>query len=153
MADRQWTFGNVLGYLYVAFAVYTDADLDEAEKKEIFVALSEVVGLDDVQVLERRRVAVDDNVIHHFECSKVDGTYIFWNIGSKIRLRYVLVGSQAGNENITLGLCVEQMTNMARMNYIKRTMTHDYFGLTRSFANNCAKLLYCLDFVVNQTFT
>ena len=41
MADRQWTFGNVLGYLYVAFAVYTDADLDEAEKKEIFVALSE----------------------------------------------------------------------------------------------------------------
>jgi 5-formyltetrahydrofolate cyclo-ligase len=31
----------VLGYLYVAFAVYTDADLDEAEKKEIFVALSE----------------------------------------------------------------------------------------------------------------
>jgi transitional endoplasmic reticulum ATPase len=41
MADRQWTFGNVIGYLYVAFAVYTDADLDEAEKKEIFVALSE----------------------------------------------------------------------------------------------------------------
>ena len=30
MADRQWTFGNVLGYLYLAFAVYTDADLDEA---------------------------------------------------------------------------------------------------------------------------
>ena len=41
MAERQWSFGNVLGYLYVAFAVYTDADLDEAEKKEIFVALSE----------------------------------------------------------------------------------------------------------------
>ena len=41
MGDREWTFGNVLGYLYVAFAVYTDADLDEAEKKEIFVALSE----------------------------------------------------------------------------------------------------------------
>ena len=41
MAERTWTFGNVLGYLYIAFAVYTDADLDEAEKKEIFVALSE----------------------------------------------------------------------------------------------------------------
>ena len=41
MADRKWTFGNVLGYLYLGFAVYTDADLDEAEKKEIFVALSE----------------------------------------------------------------------------------------------------------------
>ena len=41
MADRKWTFGNVLGYLYIGFAVYTDADLDEAEKKEIFVALSE----------------------------------------------------------------------------------------------------------------
>ncbi len=41
MAERQWGFGNVLGYLYVAFACYTDDDLDEAEKKEIFVALSE----------------------------------------------------------------------------------------------------------------
>ena len=41
MAERDWSFGNVLGYLYIAFAVYTDSDLDEAEKKEIFVALSE----------------------------------------------------------------------------------------------------------------
>ena len=35
MTDRNWTLLNCLCYLYNAFAVYTDADLDEAEKNEI----------------------------------------------------------------------------------------------------------------------
>ena len=30
MADRNWNLLNSLGYLYNAFAVYTDLDLDEA---------------------------------------------------------------------------------------------------------------------------
>ena len=41
MSERNWSLGHVLSYVYNAFAVYTDSDLDEAEKKEIFVALSE----------------------------------------------------------------------------------------------------------------
>jgi hypothetical protein len=41
MAERNWSFINCLGYLYNAFAIYTDADLDEAEKKEIFNCVSE----------------------------------------------------------------------------------------------------------------
>ena len=35
MAERNWNLINCLCYLYNAFAVYTDADLDEAEKNEI----------------------------------------------------------------------------------------------------------------------
>ena len=41
MADRKWDLLNSLGYLYNAFAVYTDSDLDEAEKKEMFTCISE----------------------------------------------------------------------------------------------------------------
>ena len=33
--ERSWTTLNCLCYLYNAFAVYTDGDLDEAEKNEI----------------------------------------------------------------------------------------------------------------------
>ena len=33
--ERNWTILNCLCYLYNAFAVYTDGDLDEAEKNEI----------------------------------------------------------------------------------------------------------------------
>ena len=33
--ERNWNMINCLCYLYNAFAVYTDGDLDEAEKKEI----------------------------------------------------------------------------------------------------------------------
>ena len=35
MAERNWNLLNCLCYLYNAFAVYTDGDLDEAEKNEI----------------------------------------------------------------------------------------------------------------------
>lgn len=35
MSDRHWSLINCLCYLYNAFAVYTDGDLDEAEKNEI----------------------------------------------------------------------------------------------------------------------
>ena len=35
MSERNWNLINCLCYLYNAFAVYTDADLDEAEKNEI----------------------------------------------------------------------------------------------------------------------
>ena len=41
MAERDWSFLNCLAYLYNAFAIYTDTDLDEAEKKEIFNCISE----------------------------------------------------------------------------------------------------------------
>ena len=41
MAERDWSFLNSLAYLYNAFAIYTDTDLDEAEKKEIFNCVSE----------------------------------------------------------------------------------------------------------------
>ena len=33
--ERNWTTLNCLCYLYNAFAVYTDGDLDNAEKNEI----------------------------------------------------------------------------------------------------------------------
>ena len=39
--ERNWSFLNCLCYLYNAFAVYTDGDLDEAEKKEITTIVSE----------------------------------------------------------------------------------------------------------------
>jgi len=35
MSERNWTTLNCLCYLYNAFAVYTDGDLDDAEKNEI----------------------------------------------------------------------------------------------------------------------
>ena len=38
---RNWNLINCLCYLYNAFAVYTDGDLDEAEKKEITTAVNE----------------------------------------------------------------------------------------------------------------
>ena len=39
--ERNWNLINCLCYLYNAFAVYTDGDLDEAEKKEITIAVNE----------------------------------------------------------------------------------------------------------------
>ena len=33
--ERSWNLINCLCYLYNAFAVYTDGDLDEAEKKKL----------------------------------------------------------------------------------------------------------------------
>ena len=39
--ERSWNLINCLCYLYNAFAVYTDGDLDEAEKKEITIAVNE----------------------------------------------------------------------------------------------------------------
>ena len=41
MSDRKWSFGHVLSYVYCSFAIYTDNEFDDTEKKEIFVALSE----------------------------------------------------------------------------------------------------------------
>ena len=38
--ERSWNLINCLCYLYNAFAVYTDGDLDEAEK-EITIAVNE----------------------------------------------------------------------------------------------------------------
>ena len=41
MSERNWDLIHCLGYLYNAFAVYTDADLDPAEMKEIRSAVGE----------------------------------------------------------------------------------------------------------------
>ena len=39
--ERNWNLKNCLCYLYNAFSVYTDGDLDDAEKKEITNAVNE----------------------------------------------------------------------------------------------------------------
>tara|TARA_B100001758_G_C17866903_1_gene331862 strand:- start:55 stop:459 length:405 start_codon:yes stop_codon:yes gene_type:complete len=39
--ERNWNLINCLCYLYNAFSVYTDGDLDDAEKKEITTAVNE----------------------------------------------------------------------------------------------------------------
>jgi hypothetical protein len=41
MSERNWDLIHCLGYLYNSFAVYTDADLDPAEMKEIRSAIGE----------------------------------------------------------------------------------------------------------------
>ena len=41
IGERKWSFNNCLGYLFSAFAVYTDEDLDPAEKKEIQNCMNE----------------------------------------------------------------------------------------------------------------
>ena len=41
MSERNWDLLHCLGYLYNSFAVYTDADLDPAEMKEIRSAVGE----------------------------------------------------------------------------------------------------------------
>ncbi len=37
----------------------------------VFVALGEIVGLDDAQVFERRRILVDGDVVDHVECGEI----------------------------------------------------------------------------------
>ena len=44
MSERNWDLIHCLGYLYNSFAVYTDADLDPAEMKEIRSAVGEWAG-------------------------------------------------------------------------------------------------------------
>ena len=41
--ERNWNMINCLCYLYNAFAVYTDGDLDEAEKKRNYNRCKRVV--------------------------------------------------------------------------------------------------------------
>ena len=44
MSERNWDLILCLGYLYNSFAVYTDADLDPADMKEIRSAVGEWAG-------------------------------------------------------------------------------------------------------------
>jgi len=69
--------------------------------------LGKVVGLNNCQIPERCGVAIDDDVIHHFQRSQIHRPQVFRNVWPVIRLLDVFVGGQAGHKDIALGLCVK----------------------------------------------
>ena len=113
----------------------------------VFVALGEIVGLDPGEVAERGRLLVDQHVIDHLQRREVERAQILRHERPVLRLGDVRVGGEAGDQDIGLGLGVEQMPDMAGMHHVEHAVAHDDFLLARARADDRAQLVDALDLV------
>ena len=114
----------------------------------VLVALGEDVGLDQRQVLQRRRLGIDDHVIDDFEGGEIDRAQVLRHVRPIAPLQDVVVGGQTGDENVGLALGVEQMPQMPRMDDVEHAMAHDHLALARRVADERRNFLRCLDLVL-----
>ena len=63
---------------------------------DILVALGEEVGLEPLDVLDRLRVLVDDNVVHHLVSRQVQGPQVLRHMWPVVPLLHMGVGGKAG---------------------------------------------------------
>ena len=77
--------------------------------REVLVALGEEVGLQVLDVLDRRGMRIDDDVVHHLERGEVRGPQLLGHVGTEVRLGGVHVGGEAGDEEVGLLLGVHQV--------------------------------------------
>ena len=80
----------------------------------IFVALGEIIRLQPRNILKRRRIGIDDDVIDHFQRGEIERAQVLRDERAIARLGDVRVRGQAGDQNIRLLLGVDQVTDMAR---------------------------------------
>ena len=80
----------------------------------VFVALGEIVGLNDRDVLHRCRIGVDDHIVHHLKRRQIEGAQVLRHERTEICLHDVFVGCEAGDQNVGFGFGIEQMADVTR---------------------------------------
>ena len=114
----------------------------------ILVALGEIVRLDDRDVLDRRRIVVDDDVVDDLERGQVDGAQLLRHERPVLGLGDVRVGGQAGDQHVGLALGVHQVAHVPGMHDVERAVAHDDVLLARTRADggriSCAVLILWL---------
>ena len=91
----------------------------------ILVALREVVRLNHAQIFKRCRIFVDDDVVDHLKRSEIERAQILRHVRTVHAFVDVTIRGEAGNEDAGLTLCIEQMSDVARMNNIEHAVTHN----------------------------
>ena len=116
----------------------------------VFVALGEIVRLDDAEVRERRRLAVDDDVIDAFERREIEGAQLLRHERAKIGLQDMLVGRQDRDQHVAHALGVEQVTNVPGVHQIEGAVAHDHLLVARRRPDQLGDLLRGLDLVADD---
>ena len=111
----------------------------------IFVALREKIGLEKFQVLDGRRVLVDNDVVDALERGEVHGAQVLGNERAEVRLIDVRVGGQADDEQIGVLARIHQMADVPRMHQIEGAVAHDDLLASRARSDRLKQLFAGLD--------
>src|SRR5882672_2519185 len=115
--------------------------------RRVFVALGEEIRLQEGDVLDRGGVRIDDDIVDDFEGGEVQRAQFLRHVGTVLPLADVDVGGDAGDKDIGLALRVEQMAQVARVDYVEHAVAHDHFLRARAGADDPLQLLGGLDLV------
>ena len=113
----------------------------------VFVALGEEIRLQQRDVLNGCCVPVDEHEIDDFECSEIERPQVLWNMGTVLSLADMHVGGNADYEHVGLALCVQQVTQVAGVDYVEHAMAHDDLFRARARADDPLQLVGGLDLV------
>ncbi len=111
----------------------------------VLVAFREVVRLQVLDVLDRRLVVVDDDVVHDLERRQVHRAQRLRHEGTEVALLDVDVGGQARDQDVRLALREQQMADVAGMDEVERSVAHDDALLSRTRPDHLPQLLARLD--------
>ncbi len=98
-------------------------------------------------VLERLGVLVDDDVVDDLEGGEIDRPQVLRHVRAVRALGDVVVGRDAGDQDIGLALGIEQMADVAGMHDVEHAVAHDDALLARARADDVAEFLRRLDLV------
>ena len=118
----------------------------------VFVSLGEEIRFDDSEIDDRRGVAIHHDVIDHFERGQIHCAQILRHIGPHVSFLDVLIRRQAGDQDVGLGLGVEEMAHMAGVHHVEGAVAHDDFFLARARADRIGDLSRGLDLVRIEVF-
>ena len=107
----------------------------------ILVAFGEKIRLDEFQILDRRLVIVDDDVIDALERGEIHGAQILRHERAEVCFVDVRIGRQARDEDIRVILGVHQVANVTRMHQIECAVAHDDFVNPRTRSDCFTQLL------------
>ena len=116
----------------------------------VFVTLGEDVGLDQADVVDRRRLRVDHHVVDRLERGEIEGAQLLRHEGAEIRFQDMRVRRQARDQNVALALGVEQMADMAGMHDVERAVAHDDLAGARTAADQRGDLGRALQLVAHH---
>src|SRR5262249_10284730 len=91
----------------------------------VFVPFYEVVRLDEFQIFQGRCVFVDDYVVNHLKCGEICRSQLLRYVGPVLSFVDVFVRSETCNQEVSLSLCVQQMTKVAWVHHVKCSMAHN----------------------------
>ena len=111
----------------------------------ILVTFREQIRLDDFQILNRRRVVVDNDVIDALQRREIHGAQILGHERAEVRFVDMRVGRQARDENVGVVLRIHQVPDVTRMHQIEGAVTHDHLPDARMRSDGFPQLLAGFD--------